>query len=62
MPKNIAVELGIHSLAFGSKFMVNNSSNVKKHNVRASSWSHCSSALPSSVLGILDSSIAKTDV
>jgi hypothetical protein len=30
--KNTAVELGIHGLAFGSKFMVHNPSNVKKHN------------------------------
>jgi hypothetical protein len=28
--KNIAVELGVHSLAFGGKFMVHNPSNVEK--------------------------------
>jgi hypothetical protein len=35
MAKNIAVELGVHGLAFGDKFMVHNSSNVKKHNAHA---------------------------
>jgi hypothetical protein len=35
MPKNFAVELGIHGLAFGGKFMVNNPSNVEKHNEQA---------------------------
>jgi hypothetical protein len=29
--KNIAVELGVHGLAFGGKFMVYNPSNVEKH-------------------------------
>jgi hypothetical protein len=29
--KNIALELGIHGLAFGGKFMVHNPSNVEKH-------------------------------
>jgi hypothetical protein len=29
--KNIAVELGVHGLAFRGKFMVRNPSNVKKH-------------------------------
>jgi len=29
--KNIAVELGVHGLASGDKFMVNNPSNVEKH-------------------------------
>jgi hypothetical protein len=29
--KNIAVELGVHGLAFGGKFMVHNPSNVEKH-------------------------------
>jgi len=29
--KNIAVELGVHGLAFGDKFMVHNTSNVEKH-------------------------------
>ena len=28
--KNIAVELGVHGLAFGDKFMVHNPSNVEK--------------------------------
>jgi len=35
MVKNIAVEPGIHSLAFGGKFMVHNPSNVKKHDKHA---------------------------
>jgi hypothetical protein len=30
--KNIAVELGVHGLAFGGKCMVHNPSNVEKHN------------------------------
>ena len=29
--KNIAVELGVHGLAFGGKFMVHNPSKVEKH-------------------------------
>ena len=29
--RNIEVELGVHDLAFGGKFMVHNPSNVKKH-------------------------------
>jgi hypothetical protein len=29
--KNIAVELGVHGLAFGGKFMMYNPSNVEKH-------------------------------
>jgi len=33
--KNIAVELGIHGLAFRYKFMVHNPSNVEKHDERA---------------------------
>ena len=33
--KNIAVELGIHGLAFGGKFMVHNALNVKKHDEHA---------------------------
>jgi hypothetical protein len=31
MVKKIAVELSVHGLAFGGKFMVHNPSNVKKH-------------------------------
>jgi hypothetical protein len=61
--KNTAVELGVHGLAFGSKFMVYNPSNVRKHDEQALG---CAVALPpaspSSVLGILGSSIAKTVV
>ena len=55
--KNIAVELGVHILACRGKFMVHKPSNVEKHDE-----SRCGSALPSSVLGILGSSIAKTFV
>jgi len=33
--KNIAVELDVHGLAFGYKFMVHNPSNVKKHDEHA---------------------------
>ena len=33
--KNIAVELGVHGLAFGGKFKVQNSSNVEKHDEHA---------------------------
>jgi len=33
--KNIAVELGIHGLAFGGKFLVHNSSNIEKHDEHA---------------------------
>ena len=33
--KNIAVELGIHVLAFGGKFMVHNPSKVEKHDEHA---------------------------
>jgi len=33
--KNIAVELGVHGLAFGDKFMVHNPSNVEKHDEHA---------------------------
>ena len=35
MAKNIAVELGIHSLAFGGKFMMHSPSNVEKHDEHA---------------------------
>ena len=35
MAKNIAVELGIHGLAFGDKFMAHNPSDVEKHNEHA---------------------------
>jgi hypothetical protein len=33
--KNIVVELGIHGLAFGDKFMVHNPLNVEKHDKQA---------------------------
>ena len=33
--KNIAVELAVHGLAFGYKFMVHNPSNVEKHDEHA---------------------------
>ena len=33
--KNIAVELGVHGLAFGGKFMVHNPLNVEKHDEHA---------------------------
>jgi len=33
--KNIAVEPGVHGLAFGGKFMVHNPSNVEKHDKHA---------------------------
>jgi len=33
--KNFAVELGVHGLAFGDKFMEHNPSNVEKHNEHA---------------------------
>jgi len=33
--KNIAVVLGVHGLAFGDKFMVDNPSNVEKHDEHA---------------------------
>jgi hypothetical protein len=53
--KNIAIELGVHGLAFGDKFMVHNPSNVEKHDEHALgraaalshllwSWEYC--ALP----------------
>jgi len=35
MAKNIAVELGVHGLAFKDKFMVHNTSNVEKHDEHA---------------------------
>jgi hypothetical protein len=35
MAKNIAVELGVHSLAFGGKFKVQHPSNVEKHDGHA---------------------------
>jgi len=35
MAKNIAVELGVHGLAFGGKLKVHNDSNVKKHDEHA---------------------------
>jgi len=35
MVENIPVELGVHSLAFRSKFKVHNPSNVKKHDEHA---------------------------
>ena len=41
--KNIAVELGVHDLAFGGKFMVHNPSNVEKHDEHALD---CAAALP----------------
>ena len=41
--KNIAVELGIHGLAFRGKFMVHNPSNVEKHDECALG---CAAALP----------------
>ena len=34
--KNTAVELGVHGLALGDKFMVHNPSNVEKHDEHAS--------------------------
>jgi len=43
MAKNIAVELGVHGLAFGGKFMVHNPSNVEKHNEHALG---CAATLP----------------
>jgi len=43
MAKNIAVELGVHSLAFRGKFKVHNPSNVKKHDEHALG---CTVALP----------------
>jgi len=33
--KNIAIELGVHLLVFGDKFMVHNPSNVEKHDEHA---------------------------
>ena len=33
--KNIAVQLGVHGLSFGDKFMVHNSSNAEKHDEHA---------------------------
>ena len=33
--KNIVVELGVHGLAFGGKFMLHNPSNVEKHDEHA---------------------------
>ena len=33
--KNTAVELGVHGLAFGDKFMAHNPSNVEKHDEHA---------------------------
>jgi len=33
--KNTAVELGVHGLAFGDKFMMHNPSNVEKHDEHA---------------------------
>ena len=41
--KNNAVELGIHSLAFGGKFTVHNTSNVEKHDEHALG---CTATLP----------------
>ena len=35
MGKNIAVELGVHGLAFGGKFKVHNPSNFEKHDEHA---------------------------
>ena len=58
--KNIAVELGVHSLAFRSKFMVHNPSNVEKHDEHA--LGRTGSASPSLVLGNLGSSTVKTVV
>jgi len=58
--KNIAVEPGVHGLAFGGKFIVHNQSNVEKHDEHA--FGRAAPLSPSSVLGILGSSIAKTVV
>jgi hypothetical protein len=58
--KNIAVELGVHGLAFGDKFMVPILECRKTR--RACSFSSCGSASPSSVLEILGSSSEKTVV
>jgi len=41
--KNTAVELGVHSLSFGGKFMVHNPSNLEKHDEHALG---CTAALP----------------
>ena len=41
--KNTAIELGIHGLALGEKFMVHNPSNVEKHDDHAF---ECGAALP----------------
>jgi len=43
MAKNIAVELGVHGLAFEGKFKAYNPSNVEKHNEHALG---CTAALP----------------
>jgi len=58
--KNIAVEPGVHGLAFGGKFMVHNASNDEKHDENV--FGRAAALSPSSVLGILGSSIAKTVV
>jgi hypothetical protein len=59
--KNIAVELGDHGLAFAGQ--IQDAQSLKCRKTRwACSWSCCGSALPSSVLGILGSSIVKTIV
>ena len=41
--KYIAVELGVHGLAFGGKFMVHNPANIVKHDEHALG---CAAALP----------------
>ena len=56
--KNIAIELGVHGLAFRGKFMVHNPSNVEKHDEHALSALRLCLAFFG--LGILGSSIAKT--
>jgi len=58
--KNIAVESSVHGLAFGDKFMVHNPSNIEKHSEHA--FGRAAALSPSSVLGILGSSIAKNVV
>jgi len=58
--KNIAVEPGVHGLAVRGIFMVHNPLNVEKHDEHA--FGRTAAHLPSSVLGILGSSIAKTVV
>jgi hypothetical protein len=56
--KNIAVELGVHGLAFGGRFKVHNPSNVEKHDEHVLGRT---AALPSLLLS-WGSSIAKTVV